>query len=247
MSINLVSFADNIYIRSIQRIEREAKAINVFKNIFCWSENDLDVSFREKHKNKLISRSKGYGHWIWKPQIILQALNKLEFNDFLLYVDAGCKINIEGRERLLQYIEMAKNDISGICIFDTIPMPEYMWCKADLYTFLDYTKLEQLSTNQLGATAFILKKSIKTVNLVKKWLYVCEFDNYRLVDDSPSFIPNHSEFKDHRHDQSIFSILCKKNGCVSLPDETYFPEEWHNNTKYPIHALRLRYRDLIHQ
>jgi hypothetical protein len=34
--------------------------------------------------------------------------------------------------------------------------------------------------------------------------------DYHLIDDSPSIIPNHPSFREHRHDQSIFNMFVKK-------------------------------------
>jgi hypothetical protein len=48
-----------------------------------------------------------------------------------------------------------------------------------------------------------------------EWLDVFE-TRFDLIDDSPSKIKNFSEFVENRHDQSVFSILCKINGIVSL-------------------------------
>jgi hypothetical protein len=60
-----------------------------------------------------------------------------------------------------------------------------------------------------------LKKSKKTENLLKEWLGVYE-SNFALVDDTPSKSFNFKGFIENRHDQSIFSILCKMNNAEIL-------------------------------
>jgi hypothetical protein len=42
---------------------------------------------------------------------------------------------------------------------------------------------------------------------------MCE--DYHNVDDTPSIIPNCPNFHQHRHDQSLFSLLVKKNNLDS--------------------------------
>ena len=42
--------------------------------------------------------------------------------------------------------------------------------------------------------------------------YACTYHN---IDDTPSIIPNYPNFKEHRHDQSIFSLLTKKYNLFS--------------------------------
>ena len=65
--------------------------------------------------------------------------------------------------------------------------------------------------------------------------------DYSMIDDSPSIENNITNFKVHRHDQSIFSILRKKYGTISVPDDTWFknfssPEA----LQVPILATRIR-------
>ena len=53
----------------------------------------------------------------------------------------------------------------------------------------------------------------ETVDLVNEWYNIsC---NYHMIDDTPSIIPNVGSFKEHRHDQSIFSLLTKKYNIFS--------------------------------
>ena len=47
-----------------------------------------------------------------------------------------------------------------------------------------------------------------TVNLVKEYLQYAQDE--RIITDLISENKNYDVFKDHRHDQSIWSLLCKK-------------------------------------
>ena len=59
---------------------------------------------------------------------------------------------------------------------------------------------------QGGTNLFLVCE--KTRSFVNKWYETCCI--HRLIDDSHSIIPNHPWFRDHRHDQSVYSILFKK-------------------------------------
>ena len=65
-----------------------------------------------------------------------------------------------------------------------------------------------------------------------------------LIDDSPSIEKNSKEFIEHRHDQSVFSILCKINGifCLSASEIEWAEDEkgryWKHLDTYPILAKR---------
>ena len=72
------------------------------------------------------------------------------------------------------------------------------------------------------ATIFIIKKCPHSVELVEKW-YDIMSNHYHLIDDSPSFLPNDHSFVEHRHDQSVFSLLRYKYGSHVIDDETWYP------------------------
>ena len=65
-----------------------------------------------------------------------------------------------------------------------------------------------------------------------------------IISDNTSKIDNHKNFKEHRHDQSIFSIICKKNNIFSLSaSECEWAEYqnvrlWNHLDKFPILAKR---------
>jgi hypothetical protein len=81
---------------------------------------------------------------------------------------------------------------------------------------------------QIVATAFIYKKCENTENIMSLWYQKSCI--YRILDDRPSTIENHPSFKEHRHDQSIFSLLLKDHGCFTLGYEIGL---WENNVSKP--------------
>ena len=85
------------------------------------------------------------------------------------------------------------------------------------------------------ATTILIRKNQHSIDVINEWYKNCE--NYDLINDSKS---NESPlFIDHRHDQSIYSILVNKYGSIKLIDETYFHPNWEINGKnYPIWAKR---------
>jgi len=111
---------------------------------------------------------------------------------------------------------------------------EQAWTKMDVIVELDGQEL--LSIGKIAATSIIIRKCPNSINCVDLWYDTC--CKYNLINDNPSKIANHSSFREHRHDQSIWSIICKKYGCYLLLNET-----WHNNFQkdgihFPIWAMR---------
>jgi hypothetical protein len=252
----LLSFADSRLGGNLrnprERLRRQAEAMGFFGDrIRIWTEADLDSDFREKMKSHLVHGSRGYGYWCWKPQIVLQLLREMDEGDILLYVDAGCHLNPGGIKRLKEYFELAEK--YGIVAFQsrqiddalrndfsTHFLPDGEWCKGDI---LDYFGVRNDSTivnsGQMGGGIFLVKKSAAAVRFFEEFRQVY-FDRYELCDDSPSISPNLPGFIENRHDQSIFSLLVKRNGVYTLSSKEYDPmnggDDWSPMERYPIWA-----------
>src|SRR5262249_7969422 len=67
--------------------------------------------------------------------------------------------------------------------------------------------LDWLRTPKIWAGGFGLIKSDENIAFVNHWLRYATKDNYHLVDDTPSNVPQIYPFFKHRHDQSILSAL----------------------------------------
>lgn len=157
--------------------------------------------------------------------------------DILLYSDVGCEFNINGKNRLEEYLEIVKNSESGILTF-YLTLPEYSWTKNDLFKSLNCSN-EIKNSNQNIATVFFIKKCSNSVEFLRKWYETC--CNYHLINDSPSISSNHPDFQEHRHDQSVLSCLSKIYNSEKILDETYFVSNWEKDgAKYPIWAKRNR-------
>lgn len=231
--IKFISFADTKYEKTLERIKNEAISSNFFDEVNVFNENDLPEDIR----NYCIKNPRGYGYWLWKPYFVNKILNELNDDDILVYCDAGCVINIEGKNRFNEYIEMVKNSELGNISFQTGHL-EKKYSKGDLFKYFDAFDL--LDTEILVGGILIMRKNNHTCKIVKLWYDTC-INHKNLIDDSHSISNNDPMFFDHRHDQSVFSIIRKKYGTIYLDDETYkLIGDKFNNT-YPIHASRIKY------
>jgi hypothetical protein len=67
--------------------------LNIFGNDIHFSnENDINDKWFQELRNKFPydCKLRGFYYYIWKPIYILQEINKLNENDILFYLDAGC-------------------------------------------------------------------------------------------------------------------------------------------------------------
>lgn len=236
--------------------------MGVYDRINILTEIDLDDDFKKQFKQQLTSGSRGYGYWCWKPQIILQTLADMDDGDILQYSDAGCHLNIQGKHRLDEYFEMAAHSPGGILAFQTkkpepplvydgrnlLDLRDYKWTKGDLLDYFDVRYRDDIiNTPTIGATIIFIRKCATSLTLVKRWLKTFE-DNFANIDDTPSVKPNVEGFIEHRHDQSIFSLLCKINNIETLSayeywypsKKKYYKPDWEQLRQFPIHARRYR-------
>jgi hypothetical protein len=252
-----LSFADSRMSDALARIRSQAEGMYCYDHIVVADQSYLNIDFRERYKDKLANKVRGYGYWCWKPQVILQLLDQVNDGDIIQYTDAGCHLNTNGKLRLLEYFDLTEQSESGILAFTAVPpefhdpavslpdLRECRWCKADLFEFLNVIDNKSVTHSPtIGATIIFVKKNKNSQAIIRQWLNVIEA-SFSLIDDSPSKSNNLPEFVEHRHDQSIFSILCKLNHVALVSSYEYgYPSkhssapDWKILKSYPIHARR---------
>jgi hypothetical protein len=251
----LCGFASPDLFLSKYRYLQQASSLNFYKKIFFYGPRDLSLAIQEKIKTCLLSGDrKIYGFGIWKPQIIYKSLLLIPEGSILQYSDVGCHFNANGLDKLKFYQDFC--DKKDILVFQYkkpsnnqkklkyLEYLEYEYSKSDLLDYFNLSIDDPIVTSpQIWSGTFFIKKNKRTIQFINKW--AATFDDMRLVDNSPSFLPEHKDFVSNRWDQSTFSILCKLENIFSL--SVYDHCEWalDNNGRNwshlkdtPIHAKR---------
>ena len=264
-----LSFGDSRMHRSARRLRAQANKMQYYDEVKIYDERALNNQFYNRFKSKLVLGSRGFGYWCWKPQIILQLLNEMKENDLLQYSDIGCHLNPNGIDRLNYYFNMT--DVSKTAVFafksvapkyplvydqrKLLDLVEYKWTKGDLFDYFNIRNNTNIThTQSYGATNLFLKKCTKSINFIQEWLEVI-YSNFSLIDNSQSNSPNFPGFVEHRHDQSILSILCKKyNVSFASSYEYWYPKaqnpykpDWKSLNSFPIHKKRDKNLGFINQ
>lgn len=239
MSIFFTTFADKRLTRTCQRIITEAQCMNVFEHCYAWDESMLDIDFYNTYQRYFYSQPKGFGYYVWKPYIIEQTLKKIPENSYLFYIDVGCVLHANGKKRLLEYVDTLESSGKSVLGFQ-LTHKEKTWTKMDVLERMNYTTVEEINTFQCLSGIILFKNTPEARDFVGKWRFFME-ENMHWRDDSPSISPNDPSFQEHRHDQSIYSILLKQYGGVILEDETWWPDNWESCTHFPIHARRMKF------
>jgi hypothetical protein len=242
MRVKLVTFAsaDLGWTLARRRFVREAKSFGFHDvEVFTPSRVKHDFpDFYKRHKSLLKYEPKGAGLWIWKPQIVQNALqNSVGQNCCVIYADIGTTINPSSvaKFRFRAYVDAAF-ETGGFC-FELESQPTAAWISESARGFLGLSERE-LTENQICATVFGLTSTEENLSLVTMWGQICELDGYEYLKD-PSGATNDPRFKAHRHDQAIFSVLARRASLGVFHDETYFHPNWRvDGAVYPFWASR---------
>lgn len=232
----LISYGDNNYKDQREFFRQTAISSGFFDHIQVFTPEDIDPEFAAQVQEVLKFR-KGGGYWIWKPYFLKKVLDTINEGDILIYCDAGCMINNKGEKRFKEYIDRLNNTKTGTIDFE-LPHKEIEYTKREVFNALDVSA-EVIHSNQLVATVILLKKCAHTIFLIDTF-YNTAIHNASLFTDEKDAASQHKEFIDHRHDQSIFSILRKTYGANIIPDETYFTDFIYQGYFFPFWATRLK-------
>jgi hypothetical protein len=207
--INFITFGagGQNYYDAVDRLKTQANNLNLFNNIYCYTDYDLktDSTFWNKHSDFIINNKRGYGYWLWKPYLIKKTMEKMNDGDILLYLDSGCEIDVNKKEKLIKYFDLVKYEL----IIGTLTrFMEKFLTKIDLFVELNMVEDQYLNTIQHQAGVLLFLVCDKTRNIVNEWYELgCTYHN---INDNPSINKTLVCYKEHRHDQSIFSLLTKK-------------------------------------
>ena len=231
-----VTFGSGIAWRSaIRRLEKQASRFGKSGGLIIFDESDLQslnpsvLSFAQHYP-------KGFGLWKWKPLIIQEVLRMHPDVGTVIYLDAGCELNRTKKSlrRFDDYLKIV--DANGGLGFE-IPHLEIDWTHPELLEHFE--NIDQ--KNQLAGGILFLRNNFATKKLLQEWDYwmnTCE-SRYLIGTSVVENFPKN--YKEHRYDQSIISLLWHKHKLPTLADETFWGPQWRKKGRgYPIWATRNR-------
>lgn len=233
-----ITYGSNDFRIAKKHLLKLANNSGLFKESVGFGVKDLPKEFQKKFK-AILKFKRGGGYWIWKHEIINNFLNQINYDDIVIYSDAGSTFNIKGKKRLFEYIEMLNDSDYGTFIIDNESQNlEYQWTIKELFEYFQIDKnSKEYSSVQKEATHLIFKKNDHSMSFLQKYKEVLDYDPW-LITDKYNHKKQSKSFIENRWDQSIFSLLGKTLGCVSIENETHFklkPEEQYD---YPFLAVR---------
>ena len=256
--IILLSFASNDLKKSIFRFKKQAQETKFYDGIRIITYADLDTNFKLTLKKLLLDgKKRGFGYFMWKPYLVKKILEEINYGDIINYMDIGFHLLKENKKKFEDYLKFINEEDNWILTFQyhnqmeeklkNISFPyreERKYSKGDLLDFFGfYNNSSVTETPQYMAGCFFIKKSKKSISFINEWLDIF-YKRFDLVDDTDSKLKNLNGFLENRHDQSVFSLLCKKYNLQSFSayecDWAYLNNErtWIHNKKSPFLAKR---------
>jgi hypothetical protein len=194
-----------------------------------------DKNFLEKNKNV-----RGFGYWIWKPFTILDFIKNNPTLKYVVYLDAGVEFHFTemSSKRFKEYIDVT--EIEGLCAFSTQNDKAYTKRKTLAIFNLAESEIEK---PQIQSGILIFKREVAET-ICTEWINLMRSKNYQnLVDKNDTLIEDDS-FIEHRHDQSLLSLLIKskKIGHIYPADQHTWPSQENNFlASSPFWAVRNMY------
>lgn len=217
--IVLLNYANKLFKKSQEINVKTAKKVGGFTAIRSFSDKDIDDNFRNRNQD-ILTIKRGAGLWLWKPYFIHKVLSELEFGDYVFYCDSGSYF-LDCIDLLIRSL-----DVSGqsIMCFDLNHSESSYSKKAAIEAILKDTGDKDLG-NQRLASFILIKKDDFSVNFVAEWLEACQVKDWICDVPETDLKDEITNFVDHRHDQSLFSLLTKKYNLQSFCDPSQYGNE----------------------
>ena len=211
----VISYATGRFKRS-QKILEVKSMEHGADQVTSYGPNDIEKSFVQKN-TKILSNPRGGGLWLWKPHLILKALLESNEGDVVLYCDAG----MYPISDLTPLFELAQE--KEIVLFQVHNKKVKDWTNPRCIELMACSE-KILELEQVCGAPQVYKRCEKNIFFLKNLISHCE--NYELINDFGN--------NNHRHDQSILSILAHQRNIEIHRD----PSQWGNeyllqNSTYP--------------
>lgn len=202
MELVFCSYSDINYRANQERQRKIVEEIGEFDDIFNYTREWLITTDFYNNNKDLLDRERLAGYALWKPYIIMQTLLKMSRNDVLIYMDCG-DYPLKGIRKFIQDSIIGHDEIliHANCLLNR------QYTKRDCFYYMDADIPKYHDAIQLEDGVIIFKKTKRILHITQLWQKYCS--DKRIVSDEPNTcgLPNFPEFIDHRHDQSVLSIL----------------------------------------
>jgi len=212
----LLSYATQEYVEAQRHLHKSGAAY--FDRHLPCGPADLTDEFRAKHAGHLRYK-RGAGWWVWKPWMIRNALDTLAPGEFLMYCDS----QIEFLTDPAPLFDLCKKS-GGISLFHQAREghKNRTWTHRDCFALMGCDEPKYWDGWQLNNAVSVWQNTPLARSVADEW-YTAMSD-LRVVWDGPTERENLPNFRAHRHDQSVLSLIAIRRGLPTYADPSRFGE-----------------------
>lgn len=219
MRIHLVTFASSRFRHRQFLLGWSALANRVANSVTHWTPKKLLAAGFENRCPGIRLSERGSGYYSWKPFIIQKKLEEAPEGDSVFYCDVGRTFPYKLLSRSLQvFLDWMQKHEQTVMPGIKIPWggPMSMWTKRDAFVSMSMDSPQVHSSSPFQASFSMWINNPNSRNIINEWMALSA--DRRMISDDPSKLgfPELPDFYEHRHDQSLLSLVCLKHGIQGM-------------------------------
>jgi len=194
-------------------------ANKVVDSVTHWTPKKLLAAGFENRCPKIRISERGSGFYAWKPFIIQKKLEVATEGDIVFYCDVGRTFPYKLLSGSLQvFLDWMQKQEQTVMPGIKIPWggPMSMWTKRDAFVSMSMDLPQVHSSSPIQASFSIWINDPNSRNIINEWMALSA--DRQMISDDPSKLgfPELPDFYEHRHDQSLLSMVCLKRGLLAI-------------------------------
>jgi hypothetical protein len=219
MPIHLVTFASPRFRHRQLFLGWSALANGVANSVTHWTPKNLLAAGFENRCPAIKLSERGSGFYAWKPFIIQKKLKEAPEGDIVFYCDVGRTFPYKLLSGSLQvFLDWMQKQEQTVMPGIKIPWggPMSIWTKRDAFVSMSMDSPQVHSSSPIQASFSMWINSPASRDIINEWMDLSA--DRQMISDDPSELglPELPDFYEHRHDQSLLSLVCLKRGLSGI-------------------------------
>ena len=219
MTTHLVSYATATHHKGQERLNRSARRFGIDR-CHTFSEAELRRTDFYRQHQAILAQARGAGYRLWKPYLILTVMLEAQEGEVIVYSDSGAEI-VDSLEPLIEICRQR-----GVMLFqagdDCGSFTVSQWSKRDCLLLMSADTPAYHHAPLVAGSPLLVVNNAANQALIAEWLAYCADPRVLTDQANTRGLRNYPEFYDHRHDQSVLSILCHKYGWATFRDPSQY-------------------------
>ena len=209
MKVVVCTFATPEYAGSAELLRHTALRAGQADKAVVYTPADTAEYYKD-YPELLRGETRGYGWWSWKAWCVSKTLRATDPGDVVVWCDAAMLV-----VGSIRSMAEATKDILLFRLGDwtTKDYRNSAWTKRDTFALMGRNTDAHKAGIQMNAAVQVYRHTPTALDFVETYLgWCCQKE---VIDDA-KVLQNYPEFQDHRHDQSILSILAVGHPAVQV-------------------------------